>query len=834
MENILDALKEELETLPLNKPEAWVSFSHKLIQAAKGQDLEEVTSALTSAANAFKGFAGRLTSSEAMNFIEVVSALLNGALGVIQGRGEDDFRSALEELKNIAASYISEDFDKGGGADKYQVLNGLAEMVIRTEPDDIDALRSLHNVLMESISKGLIPPWGRDKMAGLVDDLKVHLEEGSEGVGSSLLRIGEYLEELMNKLELESEMAEADIPLPEERPKEEPHVGKAEEKVYPVEEFQIPLDTEPELLVDFITESQDLISQAEEALLCLEADPGDMEAVGKVFRAFHTVKGTSAFLGLTPISELAHKAENLLSRVREGEIRYEGGYADLSLKALDTIKELLKGLKGALGGKPVEKPKDFDMLLDILRDPEAAGISETSGLGDRFVPRVGDILVAKGVVERETVEALSKVIDGRPLGERLVSCGVADVKDVAEALRIQRKIKTEGEVDTSIRVSTQRLDRLIDMVGELVIAHSMVAQDRVVLDTQNYDLLKKVSHTGKIVRELQDLSMSMRMVPLRATFNKMQRLVRDLAKKMGKKVNLYTEGEDTEIDRNMVDVINDPLVHMIRNAVDHGIEGPQERIQKGKPEAGTIHLCAYHSSGNVVVEVRDDGKGLDKDAILKKAIEKGLVSEGASLSEKEIFNLIFEPGFSTAKVVSDVSGRGVGMDVVKKNIERLRGQVEIHSKANEGSTFKISLPLTLAIIDGMVVKAGQERYVIPTTSIIRAVKPREQEISSILGRGQMLKLQDELMPIFRLSDILGIYDSGHDLTECLAVVVEEENRRVAIAVDELVGRQQIVIKSLGEALKGIPAISGGAIMPDGGVGLILDVTHLIKMVSSYS
>ncbi len=834
MENILDALKEELETLPLNKPEAWVSFSHKLIQAAKGQDLEEVTFALTSAANAFKGFAGRLTSSEAMNFIEVVSALLNGALGVIQGRGEDDFRSALEELKNIAASYISEDFDKGGGADKYQVLNGLAEMVIRTEPDDIDALRSLHNVLMESISKGLIPPWGRDKMAGLVDDLKVHLEEGSEGVGSSLLRIGEYLEELMNKLELESEMAEADIPLPEERPKEEPHVGKAEEKVYPVEEFQIPLDTEPELLVDFITESQDLISQAEEALLCLEADPGDMEAVGKVFRAFHTVKGTSAFLGLTPISELAHKAENLLSRVREGEIRYEGGYADLSLKALDTIKELLKGLKGALGGKPVEKPKDFDMLLDILRDPEAAGISETSGLGDRFVPRVGDILVAKGVVERETVEALSKVIDGRPLGERLVSCGVADVKDVAEALRIQRKIKTEGEVDTSIRVSTQRLDRLIDMVGELVIAHSMVAQDRVVLDTQNYDLLKKVSHTGKIVRELQDLSMSMRMVPLRATFNKMQRLVRDLAKKMGKKVNLYTEGEDTEIDRNMVDVINDPLVHMIRNAVDHGIEGPQERIQKGKPEAGTIHLCAYHSSGNVVVEVRDDGKGLDKDAILKKAIEKGLVSEGASLSEKEIFNLIFEPGFSTAKVVSDVSGRGVGMDVVKKNIERLRGQVEIHSKANEGSTFKISLPLTLAIIDGMVVKAGQERYVIPTTSIIRAVKPREQEISSILGRGQMLKLQDELMPIFRLSDILGIYDSGHDLTECLAVVVEEENRRVAIAVDELVGRQQIVIKSLGEALKGIPAISGGAIMPDGGVGLILDVTHLIKMVSSYS
>ena len=345
----------------------------------------------------------------------------------------------------------------------------------------------------------------------------------------------------------------------------------------------------------------------------------------------------------------------------------------------------------------------------------------------------------------------------------------------------------------------------------------------------NRELNKKVSHAGKIIRELQDLSMSMRMVPLKSTFNKMTRLVRDLSRKVGKNVNLVTEGEDTEIDRNMVDIINDPLVHMVRNAVDHGIESPEDRRKAQKSEQGTIRLCAYHSAGNVVVEIRDDGKGLDREAILEKARKQGLISEGFTPSERDIFNLIFEPGFSTAKVVTEVSGRGVGMDVVKKNIEKLRGQVEILSTQGQGSVFRISLPLTLAIIDGMVVRVGSERYVIPTGSIVRAVKPAREDFFTVANRGEMVSLNEELLPLFRLADIFSISDGVLDPADALVVVIEEDTARVGLLIDELVGRQQIVIKSLGDALRNVPGISGGAIMPSGSVGLILDVAGLVRL-----
>jgi two-component system chemotaxis sensor kinase CheA len=366
------------------------------------------------------------------------------------------------------------------------------------------------------------------------------------------------------------------------------------------------------------------------------------------------------------------------------------------------------------------------------------------------------------------------------------------------------------------------------MVGELVIAHSMVAQDEVVVTGARHDLIKKVSHTSKIVRELQDMSMSMRMVPLKATFNKMARLVRDLARKVGKNVQLVTEGEDTEIDRNLVDIISDPLVHMVRNAVDHGIEMPEVREQRGKPRNGMVQLCAYHSAGRVVVEIRDDGKGLDREAILAKARDRNLIPDGATLSDREIYNLIFLPGFSTAQVVTDVSGRGVGMDVVKKNIESLRGQAEIQSEPEKGSIFRISLPLTLAIIDGMVVRVGSERYIIPTISIIRSIKPEPKDLSTVLQRGEMLQLQGKLIPLFRLGELYGVEGSASALSQALVVVVEDDNQRAGLVIDELIGRQQVVIKTLGETMQNLPGISGGAIMPNGRVGLILDIGGLVK------
>lgn len=387
-----------------------------------------------------------------------------------------------------------------------------------------------------------------------------------------------------------------------------------------------------------------------------------------------------------------------------------------------------------------------------------------------------------------------------------------------------------------MRVSTQRLDRLIDMVGELVIAHSMVAQDHLVANSDNHELAKKVAHTSKIVRELQDISMSMRMVPLKATFNKMARLVRDVSRKVGKNVNFVTEGEDTEIDRNLVNIINDPLVHMVRNAVDHGIESPEMRAENHKPEYGTVQLLAYHSAGSVVVEIRDDGQGLNRDFILAKAREKGLLGDpdenhDRAFSDREVFNMIFEPGFSTAQVVTDVSGRGVGMDVVKKNIESLRGQVEIKSEYGRGSVFKMSLPLTLAIIDGMVVRVGTETYVIPTVSIIRSIRPDCNDLSTVLNQGEIVTLQGSLIPLYRMARFYHIDDAQQNAEDAVVVIVEDEERQAGLLVDELIGRQQVVIKSLGETMKDIPGISGGAIMPDGRVGLIIDVGGLVKLAN---
>jgi two-component system chemotaxis sensor kinase CheA len=616
----------------------------------------------------------------------------------------------------------------------------------------------------------------------------------------------------------------------------------------------MPEDPDFELIGEFIEEGSDLIAQAEEALLKLETDPDDMDAVGMVFRAFHTIKGTSAFLELAIIADMGHHAESLLSRVRDREIRYTGGYADLSLRALDMLKALIESVQEALGGGPLIKPAGYNELLKILSAPEAAGISEDSGdvpaprVGDLLVaqgkvtredvesavtsPRVGDILVAQGTATREQIEQAAREDGADPIGVKMVRTQQASAKDVGQALRAQQRIKNpQNVVDSSVRVSTSRLDRLIDMVGELVIAHSMVAQDDIVINGNNHDLIKKISHTTKIVRELQDMSMSLRMVPLKATFSKMTRLVRDVARKTGKQVHLVTEGEETEIDRNLVDVINDPLVHMIRNAVDHGIESPEIRQETGKNETGQVKLAAYHSAGNVVVEIQDDGKGLDRDVILKKAIQNGLISDGAVLSDREIFNLVFEPGFSTAAEVTDVSGRGVGMDVVRKNIESLRGQVEIHSVKGVGSTFKMGLPLTLAIIDGMVVRVGEETYVIPTVSIIKSIKPEPEDVSTVYGRGEMISVQGKLIPLVRLVDLYGLGGEDVDDDHMLVVIVEDEHHKAGLVIHELIGRQQVVIKTLGETMRHIPGISGSAIMPNGRVGLILDVGSLMRYAS---
>jgi two-component system, chemotaxis family, sensor kinase CheA len=383
--------------------------------------------------------------------------------------------------------------------------------------------------------------------------------------------------------------------------------------------------------------------------------------------------------------------------------------------------------------------------------------------------------------------------------------------------------------ESMVKVTTTRLDALINTVGELVIAQAMVSQDITKMSGADQRITRNMSHMGKITRELQDLTMAMRMVPIQGVFQKMSRLIRDLARKSGKQIDLKLTGSETELDRNLVEAISDPLIHMVRNAADHGIEDITDRVQAGKTPQGHVELKAYHQAGSVVVEIVDDGRGLNKAKILAKARQAGLIKEDQELTEEETFHLIFAPGLSTAEKVTDVSGRGVGMDVVRRNVEALRGRIDITSVEGKGSTFSIRLPLTLAVIDGLVVKVGAERYILPITSIEQSIRPRREQLSTVQGRGEMCMIRNSLLPLCRLHTLFNVQPRATDPCAALLVLVQDGSRRCCLLVDELLGQQQVVIKSLGEAMAAVPGISGGAILGDGTISLILDVPGLIEL-----
>jgi two-component system, chemotaxis family, sensor kinase CheA len=561
----------------------------------------------------------------------------------------------------------------------------------------------------------------------------------------------------------------------------------------------IPDDSDFDLLRDFIIESGECVSNSEAALLTLEATPSDTEAVNTVFRAFHTVKGTSAFLGLQRMADFAHEAESLLSRVRDKEIAYTSGCADLSLRSVDMLKAMLTDISRAIDSdKRVVVPPGYSALVVAL-----------SG----YDPSHDAQLVA---APRAAVVALAETPEERP--------------------RAAAATTTPSTGDSTVRVRTDRLDRLIDLVGELVIAEAMIAGDPIIAGASgatHHELARKVTHAGKITRELQELAMSMRMVPLRTMFQKLTRLVRDVAVKAGKQVEFVTEGEETEIDRNMVDILGDPLVHMVRNAIDHGLETPDEREQRGKTRTGRVRLAAFNAGGNVVVELRDDGKGLDRDRIVRKAIEKGLIETDKGLSDSDIFALIFAPGFSTVDTVTDLSGRGVGRDVVRRNIESIRGRIDIASSPGKGTTFTIRLPLTLAVTDGMLVRVGSERFIVPTVNIHMSFRPEPSMMSTVIGRGEVVMLRGEVMPMIRLHRLFQVPDAVERATEGLLMIVGDgEQRRSVLLVDELLGQHQVVAKTLGDWLGTVRGISGGAILGDGRVGLILDVGDVVALGQS--
>lgn len=548
-----------------------------------------------------------------------------------------------------------------------------------------------------------------------------------------------------------------------------------------------------DLLTDFVSEAQEHIDNIDNKLLSLENNPMDRDLLNAVFRVFHTIKGAAGFLALDDIAKLSHITENLLHLARKGEVILSGGKIDVVFEALDAMKKLVSDIKIAISS------------------------GSKSYITD---PSLGKLLVK---IQNTTDEVQSEAYQPEP-----------DQKETADADVINKNEsqQTKVKIKESIKVDSENLDKLVDAIGELVIIESMIKQDPDLTSNVSSRLIRNITQMDKITRELQQIGMSLRMIPVKATFQKMARIVRDLAKKEDKKIEFKVNGEDTMLDKSVVDRISDPLIHLVRNSVDHGIEKtPQDRNEAGKSKTGRIELTAFHKGGNIHIEIIDDGRGLDKDAILQKAIEKGLIREGQNLSDKEIYNLVLLPGFSTADKITDISGRGVGMDVVKRNVTDLRGNIDISSSPGQGSRFSLRLPLTLAIIDGMLVRIGDERYIIPTLSIVKSIRPTKDKINTVIDRGEMITVQNDLIPLFRLAKLFEIEGAKQDPTESIVIVVEDSGKMAGVLVDELLGQQSTVIKNLGSSMKGLPGISGGSIMSDGQVGIILDVPGLVKLAT---
>lgn len=591
-----------------------------------------------------------------------------------------------------------------------------------------------------------------------------------------------------------------------------------------VEPMVLNLADDTELLREFTNESREHLQNIELGVLTLEESPTDADTLNSIFRAFHTFKGGSGFLNLKPINRLAHELESLLDLARQNKLEISSPVIELILGGGDTLKQFVDSidaqLRGEGAGEPISIP--IEHLLSAVRDV-IAGTCEQAGPAEHAPAAATAVPIPQPVPV--STPAL-KVVQSNENAPKETKAGAAP-KTAAPKPSETHKPASEG--GASVKVDTGKLDALVDLVGEMVIAQSLVAQDPTIKSLQNQVLARNLAQLGRITKDLQRVAMSLRMVPIRGTFQKMNRLVRDVALKAGKQVELVTEGEETELDRTITEVVGDPLVHMIRNAVDHGIEKPEVRAQRGKNPVGRVTLRAFHEGGAIVIEISDDGGGLSRERILAKAVERGLVKADAKLSDSDIFGLIFEPGFSTAEVVTDLSGRGVGMDVVRRNIESLRGKIVIESTPGEGSKFSIHLPLTLAIIEGLLVGLGGERFILPTLSVRESFRATPEMIISMQERQEIVNVRGKLIPLLRLDTFFNIRTTSVDVGEAIVVVVEADGDARCLLVDQLIGKQEVVIKNLGETFQSNPNLAGAAILGDGRVGLILDVNALVKL-----
>jgi len=591
--------------------------------------------------------------------------------------------------------------------------------------------------------------------------------------------------------------------------------------------LELNLGENRELLGEFYAEAVDHLQQIEAALLALDQQPDDPEALNSIFRSFHTFKGNAGFLGLVPMQSLAHEVESLLDLARNHKLRLNAAIITEILRSRDALAALTQQIACALEQGQV--PSEIIPVGHLISAVKQLAANPDGPSSRVPVPDVAAVPEAPPAPE----PAPESVVVPMPQFPPAAASEAAPTKAPAgeavpnKASAIEVAARDRGAVgNKTVRVNTEKLDSLMDVVGELVIVQSQLIENSRESGVGSM-LQRNVAQLSRITKELQHTAMGLRMIPIKPAFQKMERLARDLARDFGKKVAFVTSGDDTELDRSVIEEIGDPLVHMVRNALDHGLEPSADRVARGKPETGTVHLKAYHQGSNIVIELQDDGRGIDPDRIYRKAVEKGLLAAGATLSRDEMLALIFAPGLSTAEKVTAVSGRGVGMDVVKRNIEKLRGKIEIASELGHGSTFKIKLPLTMAIIDGLVVRVGEDRFILPSTSVQMALRPAREHISTIHGRGEVLDLRGRFVPIHRLHRHFGIPAQAENPWEGIVVIVEHAGKVSALLVDEMVSKQEVVIKNLGAFLQNLPGVSGGAILGDGNIALILDPASLL-------
>ena len=564
----------------------------------------------------------------------------------------------------------------------------------------------------------------------------------------------------------------------------------------------LPAGIDAEMMQLFCTDCEDFLRDIEQGVLVLEERPDEPETLNTVFRAFHTFKGNAGMLKLAALQRVAHELESLLDAARRGRLRLGRAEIDVILAGADLFARYVSAVSARLAGRLTADSLDLPVsgLIDAVQSAVLHRGERPPGPSPRG-PATN--ATAAPAAEPQAAPAPPPADDGAILPRPTAPAG-------------------------SVRVDTAKLDGLVDLVGELVIAQSLVARHPALADAADEHLARSLAQLRSICAELQRTATGLRMVPIRGTFQKMGRLVRDLGGQLGKEIRLVIEGAETEIDRSVIEELADPLVHMIRNSADHGIESPAERVAAGKAAGGTITLRAFHRGGFVVVEVADDGRGLHPERIRRTAVQRGLIRADEQLGDRELLDLIFAPGFSTAERVSDVSGRGVGMDVVRRNIERIRGRVEIAAQPGRGTRFTLFMPLTLAIIDGLLVAVGDQRFVIPALAVRESFRPLPGAVTTVQGRGEVVSVRGRLVPLLRLGRHFGIPAAVTEPTAGIVIVAEAGPETRCLLVDGLIGKQEVVIKNLGETFPPGRGFAGAAILADGRVGLILDTAALVR------